>query len=226
MVSVLVVRKRDTFSRLLEQNGFEVINCPATETEVIAGNIEIGPEIQGVFVTSRAAAQVVSGVKGIRARIYVLGRSSFEILKDRGFDVWYSESANTSAEMLDLIPVRDIEGRRLLYVRGESSLRTVPERLGKLATVEEAIVYRTLRIAVDHSRIDRGFDWICFFSPSGAESFIDQVGRDLIGRSRIAAIGPTTSEFLRRHGIVTELVASSSNAVDFARELIEKGEGT
>ena len=85
------------------------------------------------------------------------------------------------------------------------------------------VVYRNERVPIERESIDREFDWICFFSPSGVRSFISQVGPDLLGRSRIAAIGPTTADFLGRNGQHVDLVASASNAETFAAEIIEKG---
>jgi uroporphyrinogen-III synthase len=225
MTSVLVVRKHDAFSRTLEESGFEVVNCPATETKAIGGPLRVARETEGIFVTSRAAAEIIGNTDGLRARIYVLGRSSYEVLKGAKLDLWYCEAANTAGEMLDRIPRGELEGKRLLFVCGDRSLPTIPDRLEGIATVERAVVYRTTPVRVDCRQIDRAFDWICFFSPSGIESFIDQAGVEFLDRSRIAAIGPTTADCLKRQGRVADLVATHSNARDFARDLIEKGEG-
>lgn len=221
MRSALVVRKYDAFSRILEENGFEVVNCPAIETIALDQPIRIDPDVDGVFVTSRKAAEVLSRASGLTARVYVLGRSSFEVLKDRGFDLFFDSNANTAREMLESIPAGELEGRHFVFVCGEESLRIVPDFLKQVATVDELVVYRTERVTIDTELAKRQFDWICFFSPSAGASFTDQLGLDAVRRSRVAVIGTTTAEFFADHGVDVDLVATNATAEKFANELIE-----
>ncbi len=223
MRSALVVRKYDAFSRILEENGFEVANCPAIETVAFEKSFEIDAEVDGVFITSRKAAEVFSGVANFAGRVYVLGRSSFDVLKDRGFDLFFDGNANTASEMMAGIPSGELKGKRFVFVRGEESLRTVPEFLKGTATVDELVVYRTEPIRIDRELANRQFGWICFFSPSAGASFVDQLGLERLKKSKIAVIGATTAEFFGNRGIGVDFVASRATAESFANELI-KGE--
>ncbi len=223
MASVLVVRDYDEFSRILEENGFTVVNAVAIKTVAIVEAIEIGDEIDGVFITSRKAAEIFAGTEAFRGAVYVLGQKSFEILKDRGFDLRFDRSANRAAEMLEAIPRKELEGKRFAFVRGEESLRVIPDGLRAIAaTVDEIIVYRTKRVELPDGIAGRDFDWICFFSPSAVSSFVDQKGLESLNRSKIAAIGKTTAAALAGNGIDVEFVSPNASGVEFAKELIKR----
>ncbi len=129
MASVLVVREYDEFSRILEARGFDVVNCPAIRTVRVVDKIELGAQLDGVFISSRAAAGILARSGGVSGAVYVFGRKSFDILKDRGFDLRFVESANSAAELLAAIPRSEIEGKRFAFVRGEESLRVIPDGL-------------------------------------------------------------------------------------------------
>lgn len=223
MASVLVVREYDEFSRILEARGFDVVNCPAIRTVQVVDKIELGAQLDGVFISSRAAAGILARSGGVSGAVYVFGRKSFDILKDRGFDLRFVESANSAAELLAAIPRSEIEGKRFAFVRGEESLRVIPDGLRRMgATVDEIVVYRTERVAIPEAVRTRDFDWICFFSPSAVASFIDQAGNGKLRSAKIAAIGNTTASSLAENAIGVEFVSPSASAVEFAKELIKR----
>lgn len=223
MASVLVVREYDEFSRILEESGFEITNSPAIETVPTTGSIELGDEIDGVFITSRTAAKIFRDSGQFHGVVYVLGKKSFDILKDSGFDLRFDESANSAAEMLAAIPRSEIDGKRFAFIRGEESLRVVPDGLRSMgASVDEIVVYRTESVGIPDAVRERDFDWICFFSPSAVASFVHQAGTGQLTSAKIAAIGKTTASSLAENGIDVEFVSPSASAVEFARELIKR----
>ena len=239
MKTVLAIRKFDDFSRVLAGNAFEIINLPLIETSAIEDlrdfdakleNIEI---YDGIFITSKNAARILAGKlheKNISfdGKVYVLGNSSFEILRDENLNLVYDESANTAREMLGKIAPNKLKNKYFLFVRGEQSLRIVPEFLGELAKVDEAIVYETRKIKVKTDKINEIREKIesgeiaaaCFFSPSAAESFIEQFGAEITHQIKIATIGKTTAEFFERRDLTVDFVSSKSNTEDFAAGLI------
>lgn len=224
MTSVLVVRDRDVFSEILERHGFRVENCPAIKTVPLVGPVKIGPEFDAAFITSRRAAELVGAADGFHGKLYVLGRSSFEVLKDRGFDLRYYEDANNASELVAAIPSAELDGKHVLFIRGEESMRSVPEALAGRSTVAEMVVYRTETVSIDRKLFEREFDWICFFSPSGARSFLEQGGEKVLKRARAVAIGETTARFLRERGIGPAFVSTRPGAAEFAEQFI-KGVG-
>ena len=238
MASVLVVRTFDNFSRILTENGFSVINCPTIETVPHENLSGLGAKIfvenyDGIFLTSRRATEIFCRElidKNIKygGKIYILGQSSFELLKDKNLDLFFTDAANTAQEMLNSIPLQDLESKRFLFVRGEKSLRTVPEFLEKTATVDEIIVYKTLKIAVENNQIkklevkskNREIICACFFSPSGAESFLEQFSACFFHQIKIAAIGKTTADFFAKQNLEIDFTPTKANSEDFAFELI------
>ncbi len=240
MKTVLVIRKFDDFSRILAGNDFEIINLPLIETSAVNDlsdfdakleNIEI---YDGIFITSKNAARILAAKlreKNITfdGKVYVLGNSSFEILRDENLNLVYDESANTAREMLKNIAPNELKDKRFLFVRGAQSLRIVPEFLGELAKVDEAIVYETLKINIETDKINeirekietREIAAACFFSPSAAESFIEQFGAEITHQIKIATIGETTAELFERRDLTVDFISPKSSAEDFAAELID-----
>jgi uroporphyrinogen-III synthase len=158
-----------------------------------------------------------------------LGRRSFDLLKDEPLDLFFDETANTAREMFEKIAPEALEKKRFLFVHGEKSLRVVPDFLKTRATLDEAIVYKTERVAVEidkinelREKLDNGeIACACFFSPSAVENFIEQFGAAFLHQTIIATIGKTTAEFIERCNLTVAYVARCATAKDFANELIE-----
>ncbi len=240
MPSVLVVRKFDNFSRILSEAGFSVVNCPTVETAALENTGDFDRQIaalekyDAVFLTSAAAADIFrrklrERKNGFGGKVYVLGRRGFDLLKDEPLDLIFDETANTAREMLEKIAPEALENKRFLFVRGEKSLHVVPDFLKTIATLDEAIVYKTERVAVEIDKINElrqklesgEIACACFFSPSAAENFIEQFGAAFLHRTVIATIGKTTAEFFREQKLTVDFVSSKATAEDFAAELIE-----
>jgi uroporphyrinogen-III synthase len=240
MKTILVIREQDAFSRNLAGNGIEIINLPLIETKVAEDlsdfdeHLEKIEKYDGVFVTSRNAARITAE-KLIKKKIvfggkfYVLGTRSFEILKKLNLNLVFDETANTAREMLENIAPEDLKNKSFLFVRGEKSLRVVPDFLEKVASVEESIVYRTEKFMVEigkknelREKFENGeIAATCFFSPSQAETFLEQFGANVLHQTVIAVIGKTTAEYFNRQNVQVDFVSSKATAEDFAIELIE-----
>ncbi len=240
MKRILVAREYDVFSRILAANDYEIINLPLVETEMLDDLSEFENKLaaienyDGIFLTSKQAAEIfraraVNEKTNYRGKVYVLGRRSYELLKDKNLDLRFDEAANTAREMLEKVALADLKDKRFLFVRGEKSLRVVPDFLSKIAEVDEAAVYRTKNIAIETAELNRlrekfekgGIGCACFFSPSAAESFIEQFGAETTHLTVIATIGKTTAEFFEMRNVRVAFVASKAAAEDFAAELVE-----
>ncbi len=240
MKRVLVVRKFDDFSRILSENGLSVINyatiktVPLENLSDLSAKLETIDNYDGIFLTSAAATEIfrlkLREIKlNFRGKIYVLGKRSFDLLKGENLDLVFDETANTAREMLEKISLEDVQGKRFLFVRGETSLRIVPGFLSEIAAIEETIVYRTENIPVEIDKINligemlEKKEIVCsvFFSPSGAESFLEQFGTEILRHNKIATIGKTTADFFEKQNLKVDFVASKATAEDFAVKLIE-----
>ena len=162
-------------------------------------------------------------------KVYVLGQRSFEILQDKGLDLVFFPEANSADEMLPRIPAEELKNKHYLFIRGDKSLRTIPDFLAKFATFEETVVYRNRQIPLGIAKIkeikqifDRSeIAAVCFFSPSGAESFIKQFGKDVLEIEKIAVIGNTTAHFFAKQDLAVDFISNRSTAEGFANELIK-----
>ncbi len=240
MRTILVIREFDNFSRILSESGLKVITCPTIEVTPLEDLSEFEAKLDtienydGVFLTSANATEIFRTKLGARnvnfhGKIYVLGKRSFDLLNEKNLDLVFNETANTAREMLENIALDELKNKRFLFVRGEKSLRVVPEFLGIIAAVDEVIVYRPGRVTIADDKIKEiqaksangEIAGACFFSPSGARSFLQQFGAEVLHQIKITVIGNTTAEFFERRDLKVDFVARRATAEDFAIELIE-----
>lgn len=237
-MAILVIRSDDEFSRALIDAGLEVVSLELIETKPVGDLTELRErvsrlsEYDGVFFTSPVAAKIFvderEKANGFHGRVYAFGRRAHNVLAAAGLNVKQSVTANTAEEMLNEFGDDEFAGKRFLFVRGEKSLRTIPERLVKLAIVDEVSVYKTEAKDVPADRLieikrqlaNNNIDLVCFFSPSGVERFVELFG-NAAKNVKSAAIGSTTADAARRAGFYVDIVSPRSNADDFARGLIE-----
>lgn len=112
---------------------------------------------------------------------------------------------------------RPLFGKKIVVTRTREQAGELSRQLGKLGA--EVIELPTIRIELPQDR--RGFaqlvadchtyDWLVFTSPNGAEKFFEaffatyQDARSL-GGCRIAAIGPSTAEVIRKNRFAVDLL--------------------
>jgi len=236
-MTVIVVRRDDNFSQMLRDAGIEVANLELVGTEVLDDlgefeNLIAGLDgYEGIFFTSPVAAGIfVDHVEPrMKPTLYAMGRRATQVLTAAGFVVRTVVGANTAGEMLAVLGKAEFAGKRLLFVRGERSIRTIPENLAGTAQVDEIAVYRTvdielsgdlaseIRTLLTSGRVESA----CFFSPSAVEAFEKRFGSSVSA----AAIGDTTATRARELGFEVELIASVATNEVFARELIEGVQG-
>jgi len=240
MREILVVREFDNFSRILSESGFKVMNFPTIEVAPLEDLSEFEVKLDaienydGVFLTSANATEIFQTKLSARnvnfhGKVYVLGKRSFDLLKSENLNLVFAETANTAQEMLENIRLDKLKNKRFLFVRGEKSLRAVPEFLEKIASVDEAIVYRSSRVTIADDKIKEiqtklangEITAACFFSPSAAESFLQQFGAEVLHQIKITVIGNTTAEFFERQNLKVDFVAEKATAEGFAVELIK-----
>lgn len=240
MKAILVIRRFDEFSRILSENNFQVINLPLIETTPLEDlsefekKLDALDEYDGIFITSSAAAKIFAEELAKRntdykGKIYVVGGKSFEILRKLNFDLIYKNEVNTAAELLEMIPQENLSGKRNLFIRGERSLNIVPDFLANFGEVDETIVYRNKEIALKTDKIKAirekfknvRIEFVCFFSPSAGESFIKQLGKEILHQTRIAAIGKTTAEYFQKQNLSVDFVSPKTAAQTFAESLCE-----
>src|SRR5687768_5766966 len=190
--AILVVRKFDRFSALLIENGCVVINLPLIETvpaKDLSGLDEKLSKIKrydGIFFTSKKAAEVFlerfnQEKKSFRGKIFAFGESAKQMLEASGFKTVFVKEANTALEFINQLEISDLKDKRFLFLKGDKSLRVIPEALKDIAGVDEVIVYQNIKPQVDERLADeikakfrrKEINFACFFSPSGIENFLE-----------------------------------------------------
>ncbi len=237
---VLVVRGDDGFSEMLRNGGCEVLNLELIRTAPAADLSELDRilmrinEYDGLFFTSPAAAEIFvkrskNAIQNFGGKIYVLGERAKTILENAGFRVLYRKDANTAGDLIASFDEVEFAAKKLLYVRGDKSLRTIPNLLTDKATVDEIVVYETREIRPQKNelndveeRLTSGeIDWICFFSPSGVQSFRGLFEPKFFEYANVAAIGETTEREARQANMKVRFTSSRANVGDFAAGLAE-----
>ncbi len=240
MKTILVVREYDKFSEILAESGFEIINFPTIKTlpledlsdfEATLKDIE---NFDGIFLTSAKASEIFRRkLRELKIRfhgkVYILGRRSFDWLQNEKLDLYFDKTANTAQKMLENIAPEELKNRRFLFIRGEQSLRVVPDFLANRAAVRETIVYRTKKVALEIDKITTIREKIekneivcaCFFSPSAAAVFTEHFGTQILHQMKIAVIGKTTAECFERQNLKVDFVSPKATAEDFAVGLID-----
>lgn len=240
MSAVLWLREADKGSELIASAGLQAVCFPLIETietddlsELAAAVGELAT-FDGVFITSRKAAEIfareaANEIASVRPKIFVLGARSFDILKSSGGEVFYDPEAATSGEMIDRLGDMITAGGNYLFVRGERSMRTIPEQLGPIAGVRECVVYRTTTASGARERASEVLEILrenehlvaCFFSPSAVEEFSGLFGSEALSHVRAAAIGKTTADALGSYGSEPILVSPAASAEALAAAVIE-----
>ena len=237
---ILVVREFDKFSSLLAENGFKTINSPAILTVPIKDLSELETRFEnlndydGLFFTSPKAAEVFLQTPknkqvDFRGKVYVLGNRTKILFENTSFEVVFRETANTAEEYIISFEKSEFIGKKFLFLRGDKSLRIVSEQLKDQAIVDEIVVYRTVENTVDEFLTNKiverllknEIEWICFFSPSGIESFVKTFGDFSLEKIKIAVIGATTEKKAAENNLTVEFVSPKANAEDFAFGLID-----
>lgn len=236
-MKVLVIREDGRFSQTLRGSGFEVVELPLIRTEpwddlsCLDEKLERLNQYDGLVFTSSVSAAIfldrVGPGRSYEGKVYVLGKRTAACFAGTGFRVVTAAEANTAEELIEAIGKDEFAGKKLLFVRGEKSLRTIPEMLSDVAEIDEAVVYKTVDVQPDpetkgviENEIESGeIGWACFFSPSGVEAFagLFRPGRNL----RIAVIGTTTAAAAEKASLMPEYISPRSAASEYAAGLAE-----
>lgn len=219
---VLLLRsgdEADPYEEALGAEGFEAASLSVLAFENVnaselRGALEHPNSYDGLIFTSpRAVEALGEAMPWLPAEnllwhgksVFAVGPRTARELRRIGFEPEGEESG--SAEMLaDYIGTKTF-AQPLLFLCGNRRRDLIPARLEATGIpIEELVVYRSR----PRSRLDwpdgRQPDWAVFFSPSGVEAVERSRAIQLQG-VRIAAIGPTTADALRRRGLHVDAVA-------------------
>ncbi len=237
---IIITRTREQAGDLrlkLESLGAEVLEAPTIATQPMTADaqVKVDAALRSLADYDWLALTSVNGVEAMARRIAALGLDGRAFAKVRIAVIGDATAAALQARLglrADLVPAKfvaeelaaaltqaDAKGKRFLLLRADIARQALPRLLIEAGgSVDDLPIYRTLPAAqlpvqtVDALR-QGDIDWITFTSSSTVRHLIALLGEDrgLLGRVKIASIGPITTATLREAGLMPTVEAAQSN---------------
>ena len=154
----------------------------------------------------------IDDVRRIKGSICAVGRATAEALRSIRLTVDLVPELSTGEGVAAAFRTMNMLGLKVLFPRAEGAREVIPATLDALGAVVDApVVYRNVIPADAQTRLEKyiasaaGADWVMFTSPSTVNNFLGLGGAPLLATARIASIGPTTSETVRKHGLTVHV---------------------
>ncbi len=150
---------------------------------------------ENIIVTSQYAASILIEeipIKELNKKtVFCVGNKSKLLFEKKGIQVRYVAKA---AKELAVFIIEYCKNEQFHFFCGNKRRDELPQLLKQYdVDFEETEIYKTY---LRSKKIERTFDGILFFSPSGVDSFLEQ---NLIGESVAFCIGETTARTARKH---------------------------
>ena len=199
---------------------------PLTEKTGFISTLTRFGQYDWVVFTSRNGVNIlfeVLGKLGKDARVFAsvkvaaIGPQTAGALAEFGIRPELVPGVFTAKELgRELIALASLEEKKILLLRSRSASKDLPALLEKAkAVVDDVAVYDAVPMKSDCAMLQEQIaggkvDWLTFASPSEARMFFQQVPVEIVNSSRtkVASIGPVTSEQLRQLGIAADIEAS------------------
>jgi uroporphyrinogen-III synthase len=118
----------------------------------------------------------------------------------------------------------------LLFLVGDKRRDIIPRRLAaENIPLEELTVYESTIASTFSKELDNvwkdttngDIEWIVFFSPSGAEVALKKM-KQLARKIKVATIGPTTEEYLRKEwNLIPDMVSAKPEPMSMVQGILE-----
>ena len=198
-------------------------------------------EYQGLIFTSTNGVEKFferCRVRGVKVgvfkgfEVYAVGEKTKIEIEERGLRVSFVPGQYSAASLADYFTSAAVQRKRFLFPQGNLSRTEVVNRLTQLgAAVDPVVVYRTAETDGDGAeeimrRLAAGqIDVVTFASPSAAQNFVKVFPQEEVARiherTKVAVIGPSTAEAVRRLGLVVDIVAAKSTATGLVEAIAE-----
>ncbi len=161
----------------------------------------------------------VNGVKALgkqssRARIATVGAATRAFAEQMGFAVSVTPETYVAEALVEALGAEELNGRRILIPSAAVTRDVVREELTRRgARVDVVEAYRTVMPPEAGAMASEVFqapfpDWITFASSSAVDNLVSLVSPDVVGRSKIASIGPVTSKTIRGYALTVAAEAA------------------
>ena len=199
-----------------------LVCTPCAPADIFAG---VGP-MDWVVVTSARAVDAISRIPLPASKFAAVGPASAQRLHALGPAPDLVPEAK-SADGLAAALIRETSPGRVLFLRGNNALATLPDTLRRAGfTVAEREVYRTEPVserdaAAVARHIEASADVVLFGSPAGVRALAETVDlKSLVARKPallLVALGKTTAAALTHAGIENPVVAASPSPAAVVR---------
>ncbi|MGC4049028.1 MAG: hydroxymethylbilane synthase [Paludibaculum sp.] len=149
-------------------------------------------------------------------RLCAIGSATAEALRQRGLEPSVVPDEYIAESVVAALSAEGLAGRSVLLPRAAAGRDVIPEELTKLgARVDVLPVYQTI-VPADLAEQAQALlgaarpDWITLTSSSTVKNLLAAAGPELVSASKLASIGPVTSEVARRHGLTITVEANPS----------------
>jgi uroporphyrinogen III methyltransferase/synthase len=244
---IVVTRAREragSFVERLERAGAEALECPTIEIEETAnpgGLDETLRQLAGfdwiIFTSQQGVATFFERMIGkggdLRdlgaARLAAIGPATAKALREKGLRVALTPQEFRAEELIAALAPQ-VRGKRILLPRATGAREILPAALreagGEVVEIEtyRAVRPRSLPERVRRALTERSVDAVTFTSSSTVRHFVELVraaGLDGMGGSRVACIGPVTSQTARELGLEVDIEAQVYTTEGLLRALVD-----
>ena len=187
----------------------------------------------GVEFFFRRMEERKSPLQDLRPKmIFAVGDKTRQAIERRELTVKMVPEKHTSFDLQNMLEHEDLQGKAFLFPRGNLGIDQLEGNLRILgAHVDSIIVYQTVQPRQENVEpirqqlLDGTIDAVTFTSPSTFQNFhaiFPGTGlKNLLGRSRIAVIGPTTARAVEETGLDVDIVSKQSTIESFVESIAE-----
>jgi uroporphyrinogen III methyltransferase/synthase len=212
MVVTRAEQQAEELAQPLRERGASVILLPVIG---IAPPANAAPLAEAIAEIDRYDWIVFTSVNGIRAlgkqqcraRVATVGAATREFAERNGWTVAITPETYVAEALVEALGTEGLSGQRMLIPSAAVRRDVVREELTRRGAIVDVVeAYRNVIPAEAGEMAREVFrlpfpDWVTFASSSAVENLVSLVAVERLRRSRIASIGPVTSETVRACGM-------------------------
>jgi uroporphyrinogen III methyltransferase/synthase len=224
----LTAALRDLGADVVEIPVIELVE-PADASELEACVARLSSYDWIVFSSANAVEffmRRVPDVREMRARVCAIGAATAAAVRELRVPVDLIPAQGTAEGVAAAFQQIDVRGNRVLYARAAAAREVIPSALAAAgALVDAPETYRNVIPGDAAGRVEayltsgRRADWIVFASPSAVKNFLALAGVEALVGVRVATIGPTTSDAVRKHTLPVDAEAATPSVEALVRSI-------
>jgi uroporphyrinogen III methyltransferase/synthase len=150
-------------------------------------------------------------IRGIKAKISVIGDATEKALKQRGIRCFAKAKEFASEGLLNILKPYLNKNETLLLPCSAKSRKYIYEEFTSCGIeVDRVYIYDTVCGSVVNKKSFDEVDMVFFTSPSTVNNMVEMLGAEEVKKKKIIAIGPKTNEALEKLGIEAHICKEHS----------------